>query len=88
MAWRIKFNPHAQDELTRLDKAVQKRIIKFLEERLQKTENPREIGAPLRGDLKGLWKYRTGNYRLICKIQDDLIEILVLAVGHRRGIYK
>lgn len=88
MTWRIKFNPHAQDELAALDKTNQKRIIKFLEEPVQKAENPQQLGAPLRGDFKGLWKYRVGDYRVICKIQDQTIEVLVLAIGHRREVYR
>ncbi len=88
MTWKITFNPHAKKELSELDKSVQKRIIKFLEERIQSHEDPRRLGGPLRGDLKSLWKYRIGDYRLICKIQDTLIEVVVLQVGHRRDVYK
>jgi mRNA interferase RelE/StbE len=57
-------------------------------ERLSKTENPRSIGAPLKGKLAGLWKYRVGDYRLVCHIEDSLLTIVMVSIGHRKFIYK
>lgn len=89
MAWRIEFDPAAVDELAGLDRAVQKRILKVLRERIAPLDDPRSIGEALRGSqLGGLWKYRVGDYRLICDIRDGVIVILVLRVGHRREIYR
>ena len=51
------------------------------------TENPRIKGKPLTGDLKGLWRYRVGDYRILAEIQDDKIVILILDIGHRSKIY-
>lgn len=89
MAWRIEFDPAAVDELTKLDRAVQKRIIKVLRERISPLDDPRSIGEALRGkQLGGFWKYRIGDYRLICDIRDNVILILVLRIGHRREVYR
>lgn len=88
MTWKIEFDPRALDELKKLDKQAQQRIIKFIRQRLEIDENPRRIGASLTGKLSGLWKYRVGDYRLVCHINDNLIEVLIVHVGHRKEIYK
>jgi len=89
LAWRIEFDPAAVDELAGLDRTVQKRILKVLRERIAPLVDPRSIGEALRGSqLGGLWKYRVGDYRLICDIRDDVILIVVLRIGHRREIYR
>jgi mRNA interferase RelE/StbE len=59
-----------------------------LRDRLQPAENPRQLGKPLQGDKGGLWRYRVGDYRLICEIQDERITVLVLRVGHRKDVYR
>lgn len=86
MAWRIKFDSRAVKELSKLDKNVQVRINQYIKTRLQIA--PHDYGEPLQADLKGYWKYRVGDYRLICEIFDNEIIILVLRVGHRSKIYK
>ncbi len=88
MAWKVEFDPHALRELSRLARAVQQRILQFLHERIQTGQDPRRFGGPLRGTKKDLWKYRIGDYRLICDIQDDIVRVLVLRVGHRREVYR
>jgi mRNA interferase RelE/StbE len=89
LAWRIEFDPRALDELKRLDQAVQVRIIKTIRERIAPLENPRVLGQALRGEELGrYWKYRIGDYRLICDIQDETVLILVLRVGHRKEVYR
>lgn len=89
MAWRIEFDPRALDELKRLDKTTQTRIIKTVRERIAPLENPRVLGQALRGEELGrYWKYRIGDYRLICDIQDETVLILVLRVGHRKEVYR
>jgi mRNA interferase RelE/StbE len=88
LAWRIEFDPRARDELARLDRPVQRRILKFLRERVAPLEDPHAIGEALAGGLKGLWKYRVGPYRLICDIQTQHVRVLVLRVGHRREVYR
>jgi mRNA interferase RelE/StbE len=88
MAWKIEFDPAALKELSKLDKPVEKRILKFLRERVAKLNDPRQVGARLQGAMSGLWKYRVADYRLICSLESDRLVVLVLRVGHRREIYK
>ncbi len=89
MVWWIEFDPRALDELKRLDKTAQARIIKTVRERIAPLENPRVLGQALRGEELGrYWKYRIGDYRLICDIQDETVLILVLRVGHRKEVYR
>jgi len=88
MAWKIEFDPAALKELSKFDKPVEKRILKFLRERVAKLDDPRQVGARTQGAMSGLWKYRVGDYRLICSLENDRLVVLVLRVGHRREIYK
>ena len=87
MAWRIEFHPDATRDLSRLDRQVQKRIIRFLYDRLLAVPDPRKLGAPLSGTLKGLWKYRIGDWRVVARIRNELVMIYIVRVGHRREIY-
>lgn len=82
--WQIKISRTAEKQILGLDRATQRRILEFLRERLHTSENPRQFGKPLQGDKKGLWRYRVGDYRLICDIQDEQITVLVLRVDHRK----
>lgn len=89
MAWKIELSAQADRELGKLDPQQRKRILKFLRDRLASLDNPRSIGQALHGsELGEFWKYRIGDYRLICKIEDQRLLILVLRVGHRREIYR
>jgi mRNA interferase RelE/StbE len=87
MAWKIEFDPAAIKELEKLDKPVEKRILKFLRDRVANLEDPRQIGGSLQGTRSGLWKYRVGDYRVICSLEHDRLVVLVLQVGHRREVY-
>lgn len=87
MAWKIELGSHAAKELNRLDRQHAKRLLQFLRDRVAKLEDPRTLGA-LRGDLGEFWKYRVGDYRLICKIQDQIIAIIIVKIGHRREVYR
>jgi mRNA interferase RelE/StbE len=84
---KINFDPRVFDELKKLDKQVQHRIIKFIRQRLESNEDPKRIGSSLSGKLSGLWKYRIGDYRLVCQIEDNT-KILIVHVGHRKNVYK
>ena len=89
MAWSVELSETAERELDKLDAQPRKRILKFLHERVAKLEDPRSIGEALHGSPLGeFWKYRVGDYRLICKIEDERLLILVLRLGHRREIYR
>ena len=87
MAWTVEVSDYAERQLRKLDKPIQKRLIDWLEDRIEGCKNPRHFGEPLRGEMAGLWRYRIGDYRVICEIQDQQLVVLALAVGHRREIY-
>jgi mRNA interferase RelE/StbE len=74
-------------DLKKLDQTAQKRILTYLKEKIATQENPRLFGKALKGNLKGLWRYRVGDYRLVCQILDAELIILVIKVGHRQNIY-
>lgn len=89
MAWRIEFAPAAERELGRLDRVAARRILGFLRERVAPIDDPRSLGQALKGSRMGdLWKYRVGDFRIICDIDDGVLIVLVLKVGHRREVYR
>ena len=89
MAWKVELSLQADRELAKLDPQHARRIVRFLSERLAKLDNPRRIGQALKGShLEEFWKYRVGDFRLICKIEDNRLLVLVLRIGHRREIYR
>ena len=88
MTWRVEFESQAEKELSRIDPQYARRILKYLNERISTDEDPRRFGDPLRYELTGLWKYRIGDYRVICDIQDEVLLVLVVRIGHRRHVYK
>jgi mRNA interferase RelE/StbE len=87
LTWRVAWDDRARRELRRLDRQIQERILRFVRERISSGTNPRAFGAPLRADLAGLWKYRMGDYRIICKIEDRVCIVLILRVAHRKVVY-
>lgn len=87
MNYKVVFSERARKELKKLDKHTSSLIIGWIEKNLEGCENPRIHGKSLTANRTGQWRYRIGNYRLICEIQDEKITILVLEIGHRRSIY-
>jgi len=85
--WTIEFHPDAVYELSKFAKVQQKRILRFLRERVEPSDNPRSHGAALKGPFRELSKYRADDYRIICDIQDQKVIILVVRIGHRREVY-
>ncbi|KAI5916654.1 type II toxin-antitoxin system RelE/ParE family toxin [Thauera sp. 2A1] len=89
MAWKIEFDRVALKDLSGFDKPVARRITRFLRERVAVLDDPRSIGEALSGPTLGeFWKYRVGDYRIISKIEDGLLTILVVRVGNRREVYR
>ena len=88
MAWTIEITRTAEKQIKKLDRVAQALIVRFLRERLKPADDPRQWGKPLHGEKRGLWRYRVGDYRLICDIQDERITVLVLEVGHRKDVYR
>jgi mRNA interferase RelE/StbE len=88
LAWTIEYNDTAKRQLKKLDRQVAKRIADFLDHRLAVMENPRKIGQALSGALSEYWRYRVGDYRILCDIQDSRLVVLVIEVGHRGDVYR
>lgn len=89
MTWRIDIAPGAKKELVNLGRPAAQRIVSYLQERIAPLNDPRSIGDALKGPKFGeYWRYRVGDFRIIAKIEDDALLILVLRVGHRKHVYK
>lgn len=87
MAWRIEIDRDVQREMRKLDRQVAKRITAKLRE-ISQLDDPRSMGKGLTGNLAGLWRYRVGDYRIVCDIEDGVLVILVVDVAHRSRVYK
>ena len=86
--WTVEFDERARRELRKLDAPIQRQILSYLRSRVAGVENPQRFGKPLRYAMAGLWRYRVGDCRLICRIERDRLVVLVLAVGNRRDVYE
>lgn len=82
----IIYSPKSIKQIAKIDKPIQKKIFKYMDE-VAKLANPRSRGKMLIGNLLGYWRYRVGDYRILCKIQDEALIIFVVEVGHRREVY-
>ena len=87
MIYKVRFTKQALKTLEKLDKPTAALILGWIKKNLENTINPFIHGKALLGDLKGSWRYRIGDYRLICHIVNEELIILVLRIGHRRDIY-
>lgn len=87
MAWRIDFTKAADKALRKLDRQTAGRVLGELEE-IANLDDPRSRGKALTGNLAGLWRYRVGDYRVVCDIEDGVLVILVVDVAHRREVYR
>ena len=88
MAWTIDYTQTALNQLRKLDKQSARRILDFLDERVAQRDDPRSTGKALTGPLGGLWRYRVGDFRVICEIQDGALRVLVVELGNRREVYR
>ena len=84
----VELTERFKKEFRKLDKYTQKMLRAWIDKNLVDCEDPRQHGKGLTANLSGQWRYRIGDYRLICQINDDKLIILALTVGHRRDIYK
>ena len=87
MKWRVEFDERALKELKRLGAVEQGRVRRFIDDKVL-VNGPRSSGKALAGPLAGLWRYRVGDTRLIARIEDDALVVLVIEVGHRSSIYR
>ena len=86
--WRVEFDQDAARDLRKLGHEAQRLILRYLRERIATSEDPRRFGRPLTGDLKGLWRYRVADYRIVASIEDDHFLVVIVTVGHRRDVYE
>jgi len=88
MQWTIRLSETALKTLEKINKPEQLRIRQFIKDTLANLDNPRASGKALQGNLKGLWRYRVGDYRLVCQIYNSELIVMVLEIGHRKDVYK
>jgi len=88
MVWKIEFTDVVDKQLSKLDKPTKSRILSWLDERLTNCDNPRLWGDALVGEFSGLWRYRIGNYRVICELKNNELIVLVIEIGHRKEVYR
>ena len=86
--WSVQLEPKAIKDLRGLDGVERKRVLRYLHDRVQNLEHPRQLGAPLAGEKSGLWRCRVGNIRIVAQIDDGRLVILVIAIAHRSKVYR
>ena len=87
LAWTIEFSDDAKRDLRKLDKSIQRQIYRYLSARVACADDPTEFGKGLKHELNGLWRYRVGDYRILCRIEEEALIVLVVEVGHRSTVY-
>lgn len=88
MAWKISFTKNAVKQLSKLDREVARLIVRFMEEKIVGSSDARRYGHALVGDQKGRWRYRIGDYRVLCELRDNELLVVVITLGHRKEIYR
>ena len=87
MTWVVEWDDRARKELRKLDRQLQKDILNYLKERIAINADPRRFGKPLAYDKHGLWRYRVQDVRIICRIEDEELLVLVVRVANRKIVY-
>ena len=85
--WEIRFSDEALKQLKKLDRYTVRLIDSWIAKHLENCDDPRVTGKPLAANRSGQWRYRIGDYRMLCEIQDSVLLILVIKIGHRRDVY-
>ena len=88
MAWSVEFTATAEKQLLKLDRSCQTLIVNYLEDEVALRADPRLKGKALVGDRKGLWRYRVGDFRVLCQLLDNVLVIVVVTIGHRKDVYR
>jgi len=88
LAWTIDYTGTARKQLLKLDKQTARRIVDFMDARVAPVDDARSTGKALSGPLGGFWRYRVGDCRIICDIQDGALRVLVVDIGPRREVYR
>ena len=87
MSWDYSFSDKALKQLRKLGHEPSRRIVSFLKSRVAGDEDPRRFGKELKGDLGEFWRYRVDDFRILCRIEDGKMVVLVVKVGHRSDVY-
>jgi mRNA interferase RelE/StbE len=88
LVWKIEWVEESAKEFRKLDKVAQQKIRNYLVKRIAVSDDPTQFGKPLKRHLSGLWRYRVGDYRIICQIRKEEIMVLVVRVSHRKNVYQ
>lgn len=86
--WKVVFTNQAIKEFSKLGPQAQKRVEKFIDNKLLKHDDPKIFGKLLTGPLVGDWSFRVGDYRMICEVHDHILTIYTVHIGHRREVYQ
>jgi mRNA interferase RelE/StbE len=86
--WRVEFHQAAVRDLRNLGADGERRVLRYLRERIAGSSDPRRFGHALAGGHRGLWRYRVGDYRIVAAIEDERFVVLVVRIGHRRQVYR
>ncbi len=86
--WKVEFDNRARKELQKLAPSIQQCILKWLKKNIEDRDDPGQFGKPLKGNYKGFWRYRSGNWRIICQLRDKKLTVLVVRINHLRDIYE
>ena len=88
MGWTIEYDRRVLKDMKKLDQSVQRQILDYFDDCIALSPNPRRFGKSLKSRFSGLWRYRIGDYRAICRIEDEKLIVLVVRIGHRSRVYK
>ena len=86
--WKIEFDTKAQKQFDKLDKQSQKKVQSYLNKDILNLEHPKLFGKALRNNKKSLWRYQVDKFRIICKLEEDKLIILVVAIAKRDVVYE
>lgn len=86
--WRLRYSRRAEKQLAKLDPGVRRIIVSWLHTNIDGCADPRIMGKPLSANQSGKWRYRVGDYRVLCDLQDEELIVLAIEIGHRRAIYR
>lgn len=86
--WRLEFSKRADKQLSKMDSGVRRIIVSWLLKNIDGCEDPRAHGKGLTSNRSGEWRYRVGDYRILCEIRDNDLVVLAIEIGHRREVYK
>ncbi|MDE6952935.1 MAG: type II toxin-antitoxin system RelE/ParE family toxin [Erysipelotrichales bacterium] len=88
MKFDVEYSKQAVKQLKKMNQYTKTMILNWISKNFVDTQNPFQHGKALKGNLENQWRYRVGDYRILCDIQDEKLIILVLTIGHRREVYK